>query len=422
MSIVNATSASRDDVLTAYNAASAGDTVMLPESDSATWSSAIEISKAITIGGNGSTLNAGAALANGFFYLNFSEATTLMRITGFTFDREDYYTTGRSLHIDGVFGNLRIDNNIFNYGTYQIEIFAPTGLIDNNTFYNAPVFVQFNGRSRAEQDAAWADLSMGTANAIFFEDNLIVCDANDTHSVGATGNGIDGSQGARVVVRYNEWDYDDHVLASQVSTLGFHGSAAGGDPYGYWQKSGSTARRSPTCLEIYENNMHGRRMDFMCTLRGGAALIYNNSIDNASARIMLREEEQYVTSNWPISRTAWPAEDQVHNTFIWDNTFDGNPQTDARVEVEAQSTDYIQKDRDYFNHRPATIGEGMTLGKETFTGSNGASSTYPTDGDTYATEGTMEFTAAVENAYYGYTPYTYPHPLRPGARMVMVFR
>jgi len=42
---------------------------------------------------------------------------------------------------------------------------------------------------------------------------------------------------------------------------------------------------------------------------------------------------------------------------------------------------------------------------------NGASDTAPTDGVTYSNYGTMYFTADVENAYYGYTPYTYPHPL-----------
>ena len=34
----------------------------------------------------------------------------------------------------------------------------------------------------------------------------------------------------------------------------------------------------------------------------------------------------------------------------------------------------------------------------------------------YPTLGTMEFIAEGPNEYYGYTPYTYPHPLRGGIR------
>ena len=81
------------------------------------------------------------------------------------------------------------------------------------------------------------------------------------------------------------------------------------------------------------------------------------------------------------------------------NHFDTS-QNRQPVEFILGSGDYIQKDRDYFLHRPATTGEGMSLGKETFTGLNGASSTYPTDGDTYPTEGTMEFTADIEQASF----------------------
>jgi hypothetical protein len=94
---------------------------------------------------------------------------------------------------------------------------------------------------------------------------------------------------------------------------------------------------------------------------------------------------------------------------------------------------FVVLNRDYFQHRPATIGEGMTLGISKFwqnsdcvandnpheccsgvgTGNclNGASDTYPTDGDTYPNYGTMYFVEDVENAYYGYTPYG-THPLR----------
>lgn len=409
--------------------ANPGDTIIFP-TKSCTWSSAVRVDKPLIIDGNGSTLTAGATLPNGFFHIAFSDTPSLMRLTNFTFNRQSY-TAGRTLHIDGNIPNLRIDHNKFHYGVYQIEIYAQKGLIDNNEFYNGRTFVQFNGRSRPEQDDAWKDLSMGTVNAIFFENNLIVCDANDVEGVCATGNSVDASAGARVVARYNEWDYDDHVLSSQVAIIGFHGSAAGGCPYGYWQSSTTDCRRSPTCIEIYENNMHGYRMDFMFTQRGGTALIFNNTHNDdygGYSRIKLREEEGY-ESQWTPNRVEWPAEDQVHNTFIWGNILDGEVQTDTRVEVETDSSVFIKKDRDYFLHEPQATG-----GRENFytnsdcivndnphtccsgpaTGNclNGASDTYPTDETIYQNYGTMYFEPDGPNAYYGYRPYTYPHPLR----------
>ena len=189
-------------------------------------------------------------------------------------------------------------------------------------------------------------------------------------------------------------------------------------------------------IEWYGNNLHATgapdTIARMLTLRGGTAVIYNNTIDNASAKINFYEEEQYLTSNWSVSRTGWPAEDQVHNTFVWGNTFGGGAQEDSDVATLGGSTDYIRQNYEYFTHAPATTGSGETLGKMSFwknsdcvanndphiccTGSgtgdcrNGASDSYPTDGNTYANYGTMYWTADVENEHYGYKSYTCPHP------------
>jgi hypothetical protein len=156
--------------------------------------------------------------------------------------------------------------------------------------------------------------------------------------------------------------------------------------------------------------MHGRRIDFLYTSRGSVNLVHHNSIANLvmnAPRVYFYEEEQYETQ-WSPNRTSWPAEDQVHNSFVWANTYNGSAYFNdpAHIAIGATSTTYIQLNREVFLHEPKAAG-----GKAAFTGLNGASGTYPTDGIRYPTLGTMVFTPEGPNAYYGYAPYTYPHPL-----------
>lgn len=432
--------ASLTNATSAYNAASPGDTILFPMNGSATWSSSLTVRKAVIINGNGSTLTAGTSLSNGFFYVTgFTDDLKMMRITGFIFNSDNNTGGRRAIAVVNVtLGKLRIDHNTFNFGYTQVEVGGAFGVIDHNSFINGYNFLYMTAGTRAQADASWVNLTPGTANALFVEDNKFIIDANSVNA--PNGNGVDAYNGGKIVFRYNEFNYDAATYTGNLSTIGFHGSAAGGCNNGYWQQTSSLCRRSPSVVEIYNNNFHGRRIDYMFALRGGSALIYSNThIDNygGRARIIFREEEYYESSNWTPLRVAWPAEDQIHNTFIWDNIIDGVAQSSSNIYVDDynrrcvsastpyacctgsligtcnnwQANAFLAQDRDFFLHRPATVGEGMTLGKAVFTGANGASKTYPTDGNIYPTFGSMNFLSGVENAYYGYTHYSYPHPL-----------
>lgn len=109
-------------------------------------------------------------------------------------------------------------------------------------------------------------------------------------------------------------------------------------------------------------------------IRGGSVLLYNNSGNCLSAQLHL---EDYQTEDWPQP-------DQIHNTFLWDNT--------GASYWFSNSVSVIQEDRDYFKHAPASSGGKTTL------------INYGLDGMTFSSSGA--------NAYYPYTAYTYPHPLR----------
>jgi hypothetical protein len=400
----------------------AGDTINFTSSGSATWSSTITISKALTINGNGTTLTASGSLSYGFFFLYNFTSTSLMRITGFTFQMAG---AGRGIYSSSVdLTQLRIDNNTFHHGSTQMEITGAKGVIDNNYFYNSIGYsIIYSAGSRAQADASWESMAAGTSDALFIENNHIIKDANYTGS--GYGTDIDTNNGGKLVIRYNNFDSTNSPssIISTVYPIQLHGNACGGCTSvnkGYWQND-STARRGQSVVEIYNNTMAGRRIDRLATLRGSAALIYNNSITGTVAynpMIYFYEEEYNLTSQFYPSRTAWPAEDQTHNTFIWNNTYRGHDFNDG-VYGYVASTSTLQKDRDYFLHAPCGasdttdgFGNTCTHGKATFTGLNGASGSYPTDGITYPTKGTMVFTATGDNAYLGYTPYTYPHPLR----------
>ena len=405
----------------AYAAATTGDTIIFPLNGSATWTSGTTIGKALTIYGQGTTLTSSGVLSTGFFRVTGFTSTDLMRITGFIFNAVDFSSNHKCIRIDTItLTKLRIDHNTFHYGYDQIDVGGSYGVIDNNYFYNSLKGINFTAGTDAQANASWESMTAGTANALFIESNHFIDNADYPKTWSQEKIGT--RAGGKLVVRYNDFNFDDKPAEHTNTTTPFmaHGSAAGGVEYGYWQ-IGTGARRGQSVIEFYNNTMQGYRIDYPYISRGSANLIYNNAIVGRvknAPRDYLREEERYVTSNWPVSRTAWPAEDQVHNTFIWNNTYNGSPYFKQASHFAIGGTDYIQIDRDFYLHAPcggsdATDGYGNTCthGKETFTGANGATDTYPTDGNTYPTLGTMTFTPTGDNAYYEYTPYKYPHPL-----------
>lgn len=409
--VTNLPDAAQATFNSAVAAASPGDTIVFPLNGSATWSASSTVSKALTIDGNGTTLTAGAALGNGFIYVTNFTSSALMRITGFTFNAVGITANRHCLYFGNSLAltNLRVDHNTFHNGEIQVEVGGCSGVFDNNYFYNGNSAIYPSAGSRAQADASWSSMAAGTGEALFFENNQFIYNgswlgANEHNAC------FDTNNGGKFVVRFNTFT----ATAVPSSWTGpftpflSHGNAPNGGGGGYWQESLSN-RRGQSVVEIYGNTAIAKRLDFAAQIRGSANLIYSNSFTTQTAfsdtpAILAYEEEQYVVSFSPL-RTAWPAEDQVHNTFVWNNLFLGgatspNPNY---FKVADTSTDYIQQNRDYFLHAPASTG-----GYEYFTGLNGASNTYPTN--SYG-NGTMAFSSSGPNAYYGYSPYQYPHPL-----------
>ena len=437
---------SQSDCQAKITAATAGDTILWPAGGSYTWTTGVTVGKPLTINGNGTTLTQSGVLPYGFFRITGFTSSSLVRITGFTFNG-----VGRNspqVVVDNVtLTSLRIDHNTFNLGNYALDIGGSKGVIDNNYFYNCNGWAGFSAGTRDQADASWLDLTPGTSDFLFFEDNHLIINGNYD-----VGNALDAAQGGKYVYRYNTFDYT--AAPGGLGTQGvfsLHGSASGGcgtgfGGAGYWQyDEGSTkcVRRSPSLVEIYNNTISGTRIDCPLGFRGGSFLYYNNTHnDSYGGKAVIRmTEEEFRTDEsgqWNPTRSAWPGEDHINNTFIWNNTFDGVAQTDDNVNALdfnsyctgsgapitcctgavagtcnlGQANAIIKQNRDFFTHAPQASG-----GKETWTcaegvtNCHGASSSYPTDGSTIATYGTMSFLASGANAYYPYTAYTYPHPL-----------
>ena len=118
MATIVADSASRTNVLAAYNTADPGDTVSIP-TGSATWSSTITISKAITIQGAGGTSTVlTSSIGSGGSVLTVELASDLaVRITGIGFLLGTMNNGRQAIRVFGdrtggyALTQIRIDNN-----------------------------------------------------------------------------------------------------------------------------------------------------------------------------------------------------------------------------------------------------------------------------------------------------------------------
>jgi hypothetical protein len=416
--VMTATTCSYSDVLSTYNSASAGDTVSIP-SGNCTWSSTLTISKGLTLMGAGSGLTiitwGGSTSENTLVLVSLSSDVNI-RITGIGFNLLSNTAGDRSgIKIMGdrsgsfALTKLRIDHCSFTKGRNSLFIDGWVyGVADHNTFTNVYSAIFYRG----DDNHAWArPIAAGTANAFFVENNTFTLNNSvDTTTQDAQ---IYVQEGASTVVRYNTFD------STAMTSVGFltlmfnhHGNQE------YINGVLGTNFRGQPISESYNNiaRVYTTAGGQFQGYRGGSVIVHDEtftSILGGDEVIYLTEEESWQTAFFSPLRTTWPAQDQVFNSFIWNCTYNGTPITTSAVDAKgavlsihvASDATFIQQNRDFFMHAPQASG-----GNESFVGRAGGSNTAPTTNDT----GTMIFTSSGPNAYYPYTPYTYPHPLTAG--------
>ena len=393
-STITSPTCSQSDVQNSINSAASGDTVLVP-AGSCTWSSSVNITKAITLTGTGS---ANTLITGGVSYSpTLGEETKIFEMSGFTFQGTGAKFTPTAPGGTNPITGLKIHDNAFNGATIRALVFSGLefGVIYHNTFSGNFISVSVIGASWAGETYPH---TFGSANYPYFEDNTFGNGAGEF--VSETG------QGGRLVMRHNTIT---GYACSGCEVFDVHGE----------QNSGGWT----TSSEYYHNTIGvGSSGTYRWMhLRGGQAIIANNTV----SRNIPFNFTEYMSwggngfcSPYPVafnsSETACSPisasclETQINNSYFFNNTAGGSQQLPTFTNNDQPGTcgsshesQYIQQNREYWlptsgpaSARPATC---------------------TADGNTYygATDTDEIFKCTSANIWtLFYEPYTYPHPLR----------
>ena len=269
---IEAASCSQQDVQAAVDAASDGDTVLVP-AGTATWTSpagnapSVRISKkAITVQGAGmdKTVITDATGARGrqVPFLIVTAEGKPFRITGFAFEEHLTANDWSGMIVLGGDGkNFRIDHCKFaNNRIKGISVGgACYGVIDHCVFTGRQqsIYVSHSTLGGGSYgDGSWSSpLTLGTGKAVYVEDNTFEY-AKPTTGTGA----IDSASGGRYVFRHNT------VINT---TVGTHGTETSG------------RLRSVRSYEIYGNTFQNKGKRWVLPraifLRGGTGVVFDNT-------------------------------------------------------------------------------------------------------------------------------------------------
>lgn len=410
-----------------------GDTVSVP-AGTCTWTTAVTVSKNITIQGAGTASTIITCQVSSCVNLGTSKA----RITAIWFKRD----TGTSNVIYSQGQNFRVDNNkITNLlstscnalqaaGDYPSSKPHPTGVFDHNTVNDCRVIVL-------------GDLAL-LANTIWFEASKITTGAEqtgvvyiETNTFDLSGVSLDVSDcnyGGRIVFRYN----------TVTNSYGEVHSVQGNN-------------RACRSWEFYSNTLTRTSSFFTCfNMRGGTGVLYSNTCNsNYSAGIRLdnrRSFESFSTSGscdgsnvWDENvSTGYPCRDQIGRgvdvslwsdttspyspappaqtdepAYFWLNTKGGSNTSPTVVNCGSAvkptgSCQDIVADRDYFTYTAtfdgtSGVGSGVVASRPA-TCTAGASGA-PGVGYWATDENKLYRCTATNTWTHYYSPSTYPHSL-----------
>lgn len=376
-SVISAASCSQTDVQAAIDSAADSDIVNIPPG-SCTWTSPLNITyKSITVQGSGIdqtiiTNGCGSGWNESPFFIT-GKAGKSFRITALTL--KGPFSTSGGIQIRGDCKEWRVDNLKItqdppNTSGRAIKVIGETyGVIDHCLFTKMRNCIDVSWGAGTIDDLSWSTpLSLGTADAVYIEDNTFSCTAADgcTHM-----QAVDSGDGARYVFRYN------NLEDSYVHT---HGACYSGS-------------RGTFSIEFYNNTFTANRnIETTWTAMssyGGTGVIFNNTIGGTFGyqnAITVSNDRSFQSNvcNPPLdvqcdgtssldgntpTKQGWPCLDQIGRgtdqssepLYEWNNI---KNVADADVYVHIAST-HIVENQDYFN----------------------------------------------DTARPGYTPYQYPHPL-----------
>ena len=377
-----AASLTPEAVWAAIDAAKDGDTVQLP-AGTAVWSKGWNSGrgakmKAITIQGAGidkTVIGDDRAKPDAAPFFLLGVEGKPFRVTGITLDGTGYRNAGNwggLMTIRGACKNFRIDHCKFKNCDHMLEIDGDTyGLVDHCYFEGLeshggnvqPVVYSGPGAPNYRKP-----LSLGTAEAMYFEDNEVYIAPLAGTGGKRTGNNpwIAPHGGSRVVIRHNK------LVNSQLEIY----------------RPGLNKQYGSQSAEIYDNQFsvagEGRPQGFIF-IGAGVAIVFNNTVTGTTYNIRvveLRNERAWrdlpsfpkadgtiptdgnripagqLGAGYPcFGQVGWATNvDGVFKPtpcYAWNNTFNGVPlrmETSRRADANEAAT--IKEGREFFNEKP----------------------------------------------------------------------
>ncbi len=184
-------------------------------------------------------------------------------------------------------------------------------------------------------DDEWpGTIALGTAEAVFIEDNFFSGNRHDVTS----------NYGSRDVIRHNTLVTNE--LSGDTGMIDAHGRQ-------------EPLRRGSRSWEIYENVLQVQDTTYTdgISIRGGDGVIFNNTIDGEvayDAQIVI-EQGCPATGGGPGPAGPYPAPDQTMGAWIWNNVRGGSSAQFIRIS-DGNSFDctyYLQEGRNYFQYAKA---------------------------------------------------------------------
>jgi len=371
-----AASISQTDVSACITAASAGDTINVPNGTTATWSTLTD-NKGVTLAcpGGSCTITTSSAA----YKFSCPSGTKFGRITGFSFTGIGNSSNG-DVELDGPASGTgctaRVDNNSFSNSGLSIFLAVqencsdttfPHFLADHNSFTGSGASEMIHNLGCGAGNAAgWGfDVVPGSDNMLIVEDNTFTCTGGSPFC-----SAIEAYYGAATTFRHNTLNF------SQVDQ---HGTC--GNIYARW-------------WEIYTNTFfpQGLNQSNYAALRGGSGLFYSNSESGSNTGAgSIELTEDCSTGSYPIADQVGRGISQNSSpAYVWGNT--------GTMPVSSGNATYVQ------------IGA-----------STGACAHSPCDVVSTSSQPTLtRCQSAVDVSAgcpvtYTYTPFTYPDPLQGGA-------
>lgn len=401
---ISASSPSWVDVSNAVASASTGDTVSVP-GGAANWTNVLLLTKAVRLigaGTNSTTISNSIAWSGAYSsgwrppLINVQLPTNGdVRISGFRFACRTnqgifFYQTAAS-GSPAVYSH-RVDNCLFempySYGIWYSGIID--GVVDHCTFVDPRLGIGRNGMDSTDWNRFTPPLlGLGSTNTLVVETCSFVWTASAPSS-----QPIDCGQGSHYVFRYNTLDWSNANTSASHDGLDLHGNNHMESVDGW---------RGSVFSEIYGNTFtwgpdNGFRL---ARLRGGTSMVFSNVITGSVSRkpweVLMDEEEVWANYvyDYPeniLVRTNPPSQDQITNSFVWENDVNGSV-SNSIARLLSANPDLNPVTAGTTNNPVAlTVLEGTDYWQKS-----------PWSGNYTNRSGSV-------NAMTGYVPLVYPHP------------